>query len=58
MMMTVYVCACLCVCVQVTLWLHQIGEVQLQAFEEHEDSLELLIKKQLNFKDFYTTAYV
>lgn len=45
-------------CVQVTLWLQQIGEVQLQAFEEHEDSLELLLKKQLNFKDFYTTAYV
>uniref|UniRef100_H3CXY2 Pleckstrin homology domain containing, family G (with RhoGef domain) member 4 n=1 Tax=Tetraodon nigroviridis TaxID=99883 RepID=H3CXY2_TETNG len=32
----------------------QTGEVQLQAFEEHEDSLELLIKKQLNFKEFYT----
>lgn len=56
--MTVYICACGCVCVQVTLWLQQIGEVRLQAFEEHEDSLELLIKKQLNFKDFYTTAYV
>ncbi|XP_029702169.1 puratrophin-1 isoform X2 [Takifugu rubripes] len=42
---------------EMTLWLQQIGEVQLQAFEEHEDSLALLIKKQLNFKDFYTTAY-
>lgn len=51
-------CVSVGVCVQVTLWLQQIGEVQLQAFEEHEDSLALLIKKQLNFKDFYTTAYV
>uniref|UniRef100_A0A3B3I8W5 Uncharacterized protein n=1 Tax=Oryzias latipes TaxID=8090 RepID=A0A3B3I8W5_ORYLA len=36
----------------------QEGEVHLKTLEEPADSLELLNKKQLDFKEFYATAYV
>ncbi|KAG7239583.1 hypothetical protein INR49_028735, partial [Caranx melampygus] len=42
---------------EVRKWLEEVGEVRLKSLEEPEDSLELLIKKQQDFKDFYTTAY-
>ena len=54
----VCVCVCLCVVYQVRSWLDEIGEVHLKTLEEPEDSLELLSKKQQDFKDFYTSAYV
>ncbi|XP_037835828.1 uncharacterized protein plekhg4 [Kryptolebias marmoratus] len=38
-------------------WLEEVGEVRLKALNEPADSLELLNKKQQDFKDFYTTAY-
>ncbi|XP_040908378.1 puratrophin-1 isoform X2 [Toxotes jaculatrix] len=42
---------------EVRSWLEDVGEVHLKTLEEPEDSLELLNKKQQDFKDFYTTAY-
>uniref|UniRef100_A0A3P8RL10 DH domain-containing protein n=1 Tax=Amphiprion percula TaxID=161767 RepID=A0A3P8RL10_AMPPE len=39
-------------------WLQDVGEVRLKALDEPEDSLELLIRKQQDFREFYTTAYV
>ncbi|XP_039993758.1 uncharacterized protein KIAA1755 homolog, partial [Xiphias gladius] len=42
---------------EVRSWLEEVGEVGLKTLEEPEDSLELLSKKQQDFKDFYTTAY-
>uniref|UniRef100_A0A4W6CWJ2 Pleckstrin homology domain containing, family G (with RhoGef domain) member 4 n=1 Tax=Lates calcarifer TaxID=8187 RepID=A0A4W6CWJ2_LATCA len=38
-------------------WLEEVGEVHLKTLDEPEDSLELLNKKQQDFKDFYPTAY-
>uniref|UniRef100_A0A4W6CWH3 Pleckstrin homology domain containing, family G (with RhoGef domain) member 4 n=1 Tax=Lates calcarifer TaxID=8187 RepID=A0A4W6CWH3_LATCA len=35
----------------------EVGEVHLKTLDEPEDSLELLNKKQQDFKDFYPTAY-
>lgn len=46
------------VVVQVTSWLQEVGEVGLKRLDEPEDSLELLNKKQKDFKDFRTAAYV
>lgn len=43
---------------QVRAWLEEEGEVHLKTLEEPADSLELLNKKQLDFKEFYATAYV
>uniref|UniRef100_A0A8C3A3Z8 Pleckstrin homology domain containing, family G (with RhoGef domain) member 4 n=1 Tax=Cyclopterus lumpus TaxID=8103 RepID=A0A8C3A3Z8_CYCLU len=42
---------------EVSLWLQDVGEVVLKSLNEAEDSLELLKKKQLDFKEFHTTAY-
>ncbi|KAM7424797.1 hypothetical protein PAMA_000924 [Pampus argenteus] len=42
---------------EVTTWLEEVGEVRLKTLDEPGDSLELLNKKQQDFKDFYTTAY-
>ncbi|XP_023809548.1 puratrophin-1 isoform X2 [Oryzias latipes] len=42
---------------QVRAWLEEEGEVHLKTLEEPADSLELLNKKQLDFKEFYATAY-
>ncbi|XP_071345993.1 rho guanine nucleotide exchange factor 40 isoform X2 [Trachinotus anak] len=41
---------------EVRSWL-EVGEVRLKTLDEPEDSLELLNKRQQDFKDFYTTAY-
>ncbi|XP_037548258.1 rho guanine nucleotide exchange factor 40 [Nematolebias whitei] len=38
-------------------WLEEVGEVHLKTLSEPADSLELLNKKQQDFKDFYTTAH-
>uniref|UniRef100_A0A4W6CWE6 Pleckstrin homology domain containing, family G (with RhoGef domain) member 4 n=1 Tax=Lates calcarifer TaxID=8187 RepID=A0A4W6CWE6_LATCA len=42
---------------EVRSWLEEVGEVHLKTLDEPEDSLELLNKKQQDFKDFYPTAY-
>ncbi|XP_069574480.1 puratrophin-1 [Brachyistius frenatus] len=42
---------------QVSSWLEEVGEVRLKTLDEPEDSLELLNRKQTDFKEFYTTAY-
>ncbi|XP_067433436.1 puratrophin-1 isoform X5 [Thunnus thynnus] len=42
---------------EVRSWLEDVGEVRLKNLDESEDSLELLNKKQQDFKEFYTTAY-
>nr|XP_033475941.1 puratrophin-1 isoform X2 [Epinephelus lanceolatus] len=42
---------------EVTSWLQEVGEVRLKSLDEPEDSLELLNRKQEEFKDFHTTAY-
>ncbi|XP_036067278.1 puratrophin-1 isoform X2 [Oryzias melastigma] len=42
---------------QVRAWLEEVGEVHLKTLEEPADSLELLNKKQQDFKEFYATAY-
>ncbi|XP_059211635.1 rho guanine nucleotide exchange factor 40 [Centropristis striata] len=42
---------------EVRVWLQEVGEVRLKSLEEAEDSLELLNKKQQQFKEFHTTAY-
>ncbi|XP_029355022.1 uncharacterized protein plekhg4 isoform X2 [Echeneis naucrates] len=42
---------------EVRSWLEEVGEVRLKTLGELQDSLELLRKKQQDFKDFYTTAY-
>ncbi|XP_070411152.1 uncharacterized protein plekhg4 isoform X3 [Nothobranchius furzeri] len=42
---------------QVRTWLEEIGEVHLKVLREPADSLELLKRKQQDFKDFYTSAY-
>uniref|UniRef100_UPI0037E878E5 rho guanine nucleotide exchange factor 40 n=1 Tax=Semicossyphus pulcher TaxID=241346 RepID=UPI0037E878E5 len=42
---------------EVRSWLEEVGEVRLQSLDEPDDSLELLNKKQQDFKDFHTTAY-
>ncbi|XP_008290306.1 puratrophin-1 [Stegastes partitus] len=42
---------------QVRSWLQDVGEVRLKTLDEAEDSLELLTRKQQDFKEFYTTAY-
>ncbi|RVE74964.1 hypothetical protein OJAV_G00027050 [Oryzias javanicus] len=42
---------------QVRAWLEEVGEIHLKTLEEPADSLELLSKKQQDFKEFYVTAY-
>ncbi|XP_070761446.1 puratrophin-1 [Enoplosus armatus] len=42
---------------EVRSWLEEVGEVRLKSLDELEDSLELLNKKQQDFKDFHSTAY-
>ncbi|XP_054470133.1 LOW QUALITY PROTEIN: rho guanine nucleotide exchange factor 40 [Anoplopoma fimbria] len=42
---------------EVSSWLQDVGEVRLQSLNEAEDSLELLTKKQEDFKEFHTNAY-
>ncbi|XP_034535749.1 pleckstrin homology domain-containing family G member 4B isoform X2 [Notolabrus celidotus] len=42
---------------EVKSWLDEVGEVRLTSLDEPDDSLELLNKKQQDFKDFHTTAY-
>ncbi|MEQ2263450.1 hypothetical protein XENORESO_007841, partial [Xenotaenia resolanae] len=42
---------------QVRAWLDEVGEVHLKTLNEHADSLELLNRKQQDFKEFHTTAY-
>uniref|UniRef100_UPI003AAC6C40 puratrophin-1 n=1 Tax=Centroberyx gerrardi TaxID=166262 RepID=UPI003AAC6C40 len=42
---------------EVRCWLEGEGESRLKSLDELEDSLELLNRKQQDFKDFYTTAY-
>ncbi|XP_044052272.1 rho guanine nucleotide exchange factor 40 isoform X2 [Siniperca chuatsi] len=42
---------------EVRSWLEEVGEVRLRSLAEPEDSLELLNKKQQDFKDFHTAAY-
>lgn len=43
---------------QVRTWLEEVGEVRLKTLEEPEDSLELLNRRQQDFKEFCTMAYV
>ncbi|XP_043959282.1 rho guanine nucleotide exchange factor 40 isoform X2 [Gambusia affinis] len=42
---------------QVRAWLEQEGELRLQSLNEPVDSLELLSRKQQDFKEFYAAAY-
>ncbi|XP_075939335.1 puratrophin-1 [Anarhichas minor] len=42
---------------EVSSWLQDVGEVRLKSLNEAEDSLELLNKKLLKYKEFQTTAY-
>ncbi|XP_029982278.1 puratrophin-1 [Sphaeramia orbicularis] len=42
---------------QVKTWMEQVGEVRLKSLDEPEDSLDLMNKKQQDFKEFYSTAY-
>ncbi|XP_060908448.1 puratrophin-1 isoform X2 [Labrus mixtus] len=42
---------------EVRSWLEQVGEVNLKSLNEPDDSLELLNKKQQDFKAFHSTAY-
>ncbi|KAK2920495.1 hypothetical protein Q8A73_002699 [Channa argus] len=42
---------------EVRSWLDEVGEVCLKSLEEPADSLELLTKKQQEFREFYTAAY-
>ncbi|AWP01017.1 putative puratrophin-1-like [Scophthalmus maximus] len=42
---------------EVSSWLRVEGEPRLKSLSEPEDSLELLKKKQLDYKDFYTAAH-
>lgn len=43
---------------QVRAWLEQEGELLLQCLNEPVDSLDLLSRKQQDFKEFYAVAYV
>ncbi|XP_054626774.1 puratrophin-1 isoform X2 [Dunckerocampus dactyliophorus] len=38
-------------------WLKEVGEVCLRSLNQPEDSLDALNRKQLEFKDFYSSAY-
>nr|XP_057944361.1 rho guanine nucleotide exchange factor 40 isoform X2 [Doryrhamphus excisus] len=38
-------------------WLEEVGEVRLRVLNQSEDSLDALNRKQLEFKDFYSSAY-
>ncbi|XP_032417541.1 puratrophin-1 isoform X1 [Xiphophorus hellerii] len=42
---------------QVRAWLEQEGELRLQCLNEPVDSLDLLSRKQQDFKEFYAVAY-
>ncbi|KAM7015933.1 puratrophin-1 isoform 2-T3 [Tautogolabrus adspersus] len=42
---------------EVRSWLEQVGEVHLKSLNEPDDSLELLNKKQQDFKAFHSTAF-
>ncbi|KAK9542173.1 hypothetical protein VZT92_000058 [Zoarces viviparus] len=42
---------------EVSSWLQDVGEVRLKSLNEAEDSLELLNKKLLKYKEFHSTAY-
>uniref|UniRef100_A0A8D2ZM28 Pleckstrin homology domain containing, family G (with RhoGef domain) member 4 n=1 Tax=Scophthalmus maximus TaxID=52904 RepID=A0A8D2ZM28_SCOMX len=42
---------------EVSSWLRVEGEPRLKSLSEPEDTLELLKKKQLDYKDFYTAAH-
>ncbi|KAI9531683.1 hypothetical protein NQZ68_038831 [Dissostichus eleginoides] len=42
---------------QVQAWLQDVGEPRLKRLSEAEDSLEMLRKKQREFKEFHSTAY-
>ncbi|XP_051234060.1 puratrophin-1 isoform X1 [Dicentrarchus labrax] len=42
---------------EVSSWLQEVGEARLKSLDEPEDSLELLNKKQQDFKQFHTAAY-
>ncbi|XP_027136990.1 uncharacterized protein plekhg4 isoform X3 [Larimichthys crocea] len=42
---------------QVMAWLQDVGEVRLKSLNQPEDSLDLLTRKQQDFKDFHTEAY-
>ncbi|XP_065808675.1 puratrophin-1 isoform X2 [Labrus bergylta] len=42
---------------EVRSWLEQVGEVNLKSLNEPDESLELLNKKQQDFKAFHITAY-
>ncbi|XP_061878826.1 uncharacterized protein plekhg4 isoform X2 [Entelurus aequoreus] len=42
---------------EVRSWMEEVGEVQLKSLSQSEDSLDALNQKQLEFKDFYSSAY-
>nr|XP_046254415.1 puratrophin-1 isoform X2 [Scatophagus argus] len=42
---------------EVRAWLEEVGEPCLKSLDEPKDSLELLNKKQQDFRDFHTAAY-
>ncbi|XP_061731879.1 mucin-12 isoform X2 [Nerophis ophidion] len=42
---------------EVSSWMEEVGEVQLKSLSQSEDSLDALSQKQLDFKDFYSSAY-
>ncbi|KAK2854355.1 hypothetical protein Q5P01_007016 [Channa striata] len=42
---------------EVRSWLDEVGEVCLKSLEEPADSLELVMKKQQEFSEFYRAAY-
>ncbi|XP_074522442.1 pleckstrin homology domain-containing family G member 4B isoform X2 [Halichoeres trimaculatus] len=42
---------------EVKSWLQEVGEVHLKSLNEPDDSLELVNKKQQDFKDFHSAAY-
>nr|XP_061819762.1 uncharacterized protein plekhg4 isoform X1 [Nerophis lumbriciformis] len=42
---------------EVRSWVEEVGEVQLKSLSQSEDSLDALNQKQLEFKDFYSSAY-
>ncbi|XP_061592244.1 puratrophin-1 isoform X2 [Cololabis saira] len=42
---------------QVRTWLEEVGEVRLRVLEDPADSLEVLNRKQQDYKDFCATAY-
>lgn len=41
---------------EVKTWMEQVGEARLKSLDEPEDSLDLMNRKQQDFKEFHTTA--